>query len=79
MKLGQYRGLEPTAITDLIAEYGSDERLIAEKLQAYISEALQSFPELWIAVNDKLASDDIITKANMKKILSLNLNGTRVR
>lgn len=68
-----------SAITDIINEYGSDEKLVAEKLQAYVAEALQPFPELWIAVNDKLAFDKIVSKANMKKILSLNLQGTRQR
>lgn len=68
-----------STITDIMNEYGSDEKLVAEKLQAYIAEALQPFPELWITVNDKLAADKIISKANMKKILSLNLNGARQR
>jgi hypothetical protein len=68
-----------SAITDIISEYGSDEQLLAEKLQEYVAEALQPFPELWIAVNDKLASDRIVSKANMRKILSLNLRGTRER
>lgn len=60
-------------ITDLINEYGSDEKLIAEKLQDYHTTYLQPFPELWITVNDKLAADGIISKANMRKILSLVL------
>jgi len=64
-------------ITDILNEYGSDEKVVAQKLQEYAAEALQPFPELWIAVNDKLAADKIISKANMKKILSLNLQGTR--
>lgn len=60
-------------ITDLAAEYGSDENLMAEKLQDYHATYLQPFPELFIAVNDKLAKDGIITKANFKKLLSLVL------
>lgn len=60
-------------ITDLINEYGSDEKLIAEKLQDYHATYLQPFPELWITVNDKLAADGIVSKANMRKILSLVL------
>jgi len=64
-------------ITDILNEYGSDEKVVAQKLQEYAAEALQPFPELWIAVNDKLAADKIISKANMRKILSLNLQGTR--
>lgn len=60
-------------ITDLINEYGSDEKLIAEKLQDYHATYLQPFPELFITINDKLAADGIISKANFKKILSLVL------
>lgn len=66
-------------ITDLAAEYGSDENLLAEKLQDYHATYLQPFPELFITVNDKLAADGIISKANMKKILSLNLKGATGR
>lgn len=60
-------------ITDLCAEYGSDEQLIGKMLQEYHAEYLQPFPELFIAVNDKLAQDAILTKANFKKLLSLVL------
>lgn len=60
-------------ITDLIAEYGSDESQLAAKLQEYHAAYLQPFPELWIAINDKLAADKIVSKANMKKLLSLAL------
>jgi len=60
-------------ITDLIAEYGSDENLLAKNLQEYHEVNLQPFPELWIAVNDKLAADGVVSKANMRKILSLVL------
>lgn len=64
-------------IADLIAEYGSDEPVLGEKLREYVREYLQPFPELYIAVNDKLAADKIISKANLKKVLSLTLEGTR--
>ncbi len=60
-------------ITDLINEYGSDENKLAEKLQKYHETYLNPFPELWIAINDKLAADKIISKANMRKLLSLTL------
>lgn len=60
-----------------ILEADKDEHAIADELRAYVNEALQPFPELWIAVGDKLASDRVISKANMKKYLSLNLQGTR--
>lgn len=66
-------------IADIIAEYGSDENKLAESLREYVREYLQPFPELYIAVNDKLAAEKIISKANLKKILSLALEGTRER
>lgn len=60
-------------ITHLIAEYGSDENKLAEVLQDYHKTYLNPFPELWIAINDKLAKDGIVSKANMRKLLSLVL------
>ena len=60
-------------IVDLINEYGSDENKLAEVLQDYHKTYLNPFPELWIAINDKLAADKIISKANMRKLLSLAL------
>lgn len=57
-----------SALTDLIAEYGSDEAVAPEKFREYIErERLNEFQELWITVHDKLASDGIINKATMKK------------
>lgn len=64
-------------IKEMVDEFGSDEKQMAEKLQAYVAEVLQPFPELWIAVNDKLAADKIMTKATFRKYMSLNLLGTR--
>jgi phage recombination protein Bet len=56
------------AITDLMAEYGSDETIAAQKFSEYIeAEKLNQFQELWITVHDKLAADGIISKATMKK------------
>jgi len=60
-------------IVDLISEYGSDENKLAEVLQDYHKTYLNPFPELWIAINDKLAADKIVSKANMRKLLSLVL------
>lgn len=73
----ELRDKRVSEITDLIAEYGSDENQMGEKMREYVREYLQPFPELYIAVNDKLAADKIISKANLKKILSLTLEGTR--
>lgn len=63
-------------ITDIISEYGSDDsqdgqQKLASQLQDYHATYLQPFPELFIAVNDKLAKDGIISKGNFKKLLSL--------
>jgi len=60
-------------IVDIINEYGSDENKLAEVLQDYHKTYLNPFPELWISINDKLAADKVISKANMRKILSLVL------
>jgi len=57
------------AITDLLAEFGSDEALAAIKYREYVDEALRPFPELWITVDDKLAAEGIISKSTMKKYL----------
>lgn len=65
-------------ITDILNQ-DKDENVIADDLRTYVAERLQPFPELWITVGDKLAEDKIISKANMKKYLSLNLNGARAR
>lgn len=56
------------AITDILAEFGSDEARAAEEFRKYIDEAkLNDFPELWIAVHDKLAAEGVISKQTMKK------------
>jgi ERF superfamily len=65
-------------IADLVAEYGSDDseegkQKLAGMLQDYHATYLQPFPELFIAVNDKLAKDGLLSKANFKKLLSLVL------
>lgn len=73
----ELRDKRVSEITDLIAEYGSDEQKMGEKMREYVREYLQPFPELYIAVNDKLAADKIISKANLKKLLSMTLEGTR--
>lgn len=65
-----------SAITDIL-NADKEEADIANLLREYVAEFMQPFPELWIAVGDKLASDKIISKANLKKYLSLNLMGTR--
>ena len=68
-----------TALTDIANEFGSDENQLKEKFQEYTAEHLQPFPELWITVNDKLAADGVMTKANLRKLMSLTLKGTNDR
>lgn len=60
-----------TAITDLIAEYGSDEVVAAYEFRTYIQKHLQADQELYITVHDKLASDGIISKSTMKKYMKM--------
>lgn len=60
-------------ITDLMAEYGSDEYAIGDKLREYVKAHLQADTDLYIAVNDELAKKGVLSKANMKKLLSLVL------
>lgn len=58
------------AITDILAEYGSDESVAPVKFREYHDAELQPFPKLWIAVHDALAKNGIISKAVMKKYLA---------
>lgn len=67
-----------SAIADILNS-DKEEHEIADMLRGYVDEFMQPFPELWIAVNDKLAEDKIVSKAAMRKWLSLNLQGTRGR
>jgi phage recombination protein Bet len=57
------------SIADLLAEYGSDEKLAPWMYRQYVETNLREFPELWIAVEDKLAKEGIITKAVAKKYM----------
>jgi phage recombination protein Bet len=59
------------AIKEIIDEFGSDEGKVGEKVREYVeAEKLQSVhQELFIAVNDKLAKDSIVTKAYFRKLL----------
>lgn len=61
------------SITDLLAA-DKDEFAIAETLRAYEAEFLQPFPERYIRVQDALAKQNIISKANWKKYLKIGLD-----
>jgi phage recombination protein Bet len=68
----ELRDKHVNAITDLLAEYGSDEPVAAAKFREYIeAQRLNEFQELWITVHDKLAADGIISKATMKKYMKV--------
>jgi phage recombination protein Bet len=56
-------------IADILAEYGSDEPVAAWKYRQYVEANLRDFPELWIAVDDRLSSNGIINKATAKKYM----------
>lgn len=57
-------------ITDILA-MDKEEHEIAQLLRDYEAEALMPYPELYIAVLDKLATEKIISKANFKKYLKV--------
>lgn len=65
----EMRDKHVAAITDILNEYGSDEKRAAWEYRKYVEEALRPFPELWITVDDKLAADGIISKAVAKKYM----------
>lgn len=69
----EVRDKHVAAITDIL-NADKEEKDIADMLRDYVQTYLNPFPELWITVNDKLAKDGIISKANFRKYLSLNLN-----
>lgn len=60
-------------IADLLAQ-NKDEFGIADDLRAFEAEHLWGFNELYIRVQDKLAKDGIISKANWKKYLKVGLD-----
>lgn len=66
------------AITDIL-NADKDENDIANMLRDYKDTYLNPNPEVWIRVNDQLAKDGIISKANFRKYLSLNLEAGRER
>lgn len=62
-----------SSIVDLLNQ-DKDENAIADDLRNYEAEKLQPFPELYIAVQDKLARDRIISKADWRKYLKIGLD-----
>lgn len=59
-----------SVIADIIAEYGSDEDAVATKLADYEQTHLARFPELYTAVNDKMAADGIISKKAFREYVA---------
>lgn len=62
-----------STIVDLLNQ-DKDENAIAVDLRTYEAEKLLPFPELYITVQDKLAKDGVITKANWKKYLKIGVD-----
>lgn len=60
------------AITDIL-NADQDEKEIARMLREHISQHLNPFPELWIAVNDALVKRGVISKNKLRAYISLNL------
>jgi phage recombination protein Bet len=75
----EMRDKHVAAITDLCNEYGNDDAQLGPKLRDYVDTYLQPFPELYITVNDKLAEDGILTKANFKKLMKIGLESVLSR
>lgn len=59
------------AITDLLAQ-DKDEVEISKDLNAYVTDCLAGYSELYITVLDELAAKSIISKANWKKYLKIS-------
>jgi phage recombination protein Bet len=59
-------------IKKLVDEFGSDEAVIGGKIREFVeAEKLQSVhQELFIAINDKLAKDGVLTKSYFRKLLA---------
>lgn len=57
-----------------ILDADQDEYEIAQALRDYVREHLRVDLDMYIAVNDQLAADKIITKAQFKKYISLVLD-----
>jgi len=62
-----------SAIADILAQ-DKDENGIAEDLRQYEAEYLARFHEVYIWVQDKLASENIISKSKFKEYLKLGLS-----
>lgn len=56
-------------ITDIIAEFGSDEQSLGAAIKDYVATRLNQFPELYTAVLDKISADGIISKSNWRKLV----------
>lgn len=62
-----------STIVDLLNQ-DKEEGQIADELRQYEAEKLLPFHELYICVQDKLARDGVISKANWKKYLKIGLD-----
>lgn len=63
-------------IVDILNQ-DKEEAEIAQHLREYETEHLQPFPELYITIQDKLAHENVITKANWRKYLKIGAEPDR--
>lgn len=62
-----------STVVDILNQ-DKEEADIADDLREYEAEHLQKFPELYIALQDKLAKDGVISKTNWRKYLKVGLD-----
>jgi len=76
---GDLSGVDPIRCTEhvraveAILNADRDEFEIADALRAYVADHLRSDVDMWIAVNDQLAAEKVVSKAQLKNWLSLVL------
>lgn len=76
---GKLSGVDPIRCTEhirtieQILNADQDEFEIADRLRAYVAEYLRADLDMWIAVNDQLAAEKVVSKLQLKNWLSLVL------
>jgi hypothetical protein len=76
---GDLSGVDPIRCTEhvraieAILNADTDEYEIADSLRAYVAEHLRADLDMYIAVNDQLAAEKVVSKAQLKNWLSLVL------
>jgi len=76
---GDLSGVNPIRCTEHVREIEKilnadrDEFEIADELRAYVADHLRPDIDMWIAVNDQLATEKVVSKSQLKNWLSLAL------